>query len=57
MITNNNTSLDYQSNKNAYSRFSEIRESSTDVIGTRLFTFLVIGALILGTFGVSWLIW
>ena len=56
MITNND-SVKYRSGENAYGKFSELKESSSDIIGTRLFSFLMIGVIILGAFGVSWLIW
>ncbi|MCL4341420.1 MAG: hypothetical protein M1431_04930 [Candidatus Thermoplasmatota archaeon] len=56
MITNNDA-IKYKSGENVFGKFSELKVSNSDIIGTRLFTFLMIGVVILGTFAVSWLIW
>ena len=50
-------------NVNIYRRKTEHRnindsvEKNEDFIGTRLFTFLITGAIILTTFAISWVVW
>ncbi|MCL4437949.1 MAG: hypothetical protein M1616_01090 [Candidatus Thermoplasmatota archaeon] len=56
MITNNENVNRYRKS-HGFRNFLEIRESPDDLVGTRLFTFLVTGAAILTAFAITWVIW
>ncbi|MFG1449551.1 MAG: hypothetical protein AAE983_02780 [Thermoplasmataceae archaeon] len=56
MITNNRNVNRYSRN-HVFRNFLEIRENPDDLVGTRLFTFLVTGAIILTAFAITWVIW
>jgi hypothetical protein len=56
MITQNGNVNRY-GRRHGFRNILEIRENPDDLIGTRLFTFLVTGAIILTAFAITWVIW